>query len=91
MVNPDKVVLPAVRWIGQRPRLAAAIFRFADTNPFDPRRITWPYTVYDEISRAVRSSTAGSSKIGRSSVMMKCSPYFARRTSARLASSPSAT
>ena len=51
MVNPDKVVLPAVRWIGQRPRLAAMIFRFADTNPFDPRRITWPYTVYDEISR----------------------------------------
>ncbi|MGI9615642.1 MAG: cytochrome P450 [Acidimicrobiales bacterium] len=50
-MNPDKVVLPTVRWIGQHPKVSHALFRFAKYNPFDPRRQSWPYPVYDEMSR----------------------------------------
>jgi cytochrome P450 len=46
----DKVVIPLVRGIGQRPRLSNAIFRFASYNPFDPQRYRWPYPVYDAMS-----------------------------------------
>jgi cytochrome P450 len=46
----DKVVIPLVRGIGQRPRLSHALFRFARYNPFDPQRYRWPYPVYDQMS-----------------------------------------
>lgn len=49
-MNPDQFVLPVVRRIGQRPRLSNALFRFAKYNPFDPRRSSWPYPVYDQMS-----------------------------------------
>ncbi|MFN3217359.1 MAG: cytochrome P450 [Acidimicrobiales bacterium] len=49
-MNPDRLVLPAVRWIGQRPLVSAALFRFASYDPFDPRRASWPYPVYDQMS-----------------------------------------
>ena len=49
-MNPDRVVLPVVRGIGQRPRLSNALFRFAKYNPFDPQRFSWPYPVYDKMS-----------------------------------------
>lgn len=49
-MNPDKVVLPIVRSIGQHSWLANALFRFAKYNPFDPQRFAWPYPVYDQMS-----------------------------------------
>lgn len=49
-MNPDKIVLPIVRQIGQRPRLSNALFRFAKYNPFDPQRVSWPYPIYDQMS-----------------------------------------
>lgn len=49
-MNPDKLVLPIVRQVGQRPRLSNVLFRFAKYNPFDPRRFSWPYPVYDQMS-----------------------------------------
>ncbi len=49
-MNPDRLVLPIVRRIGQRPRLSNALFRFAKYNPFDPRRFSWPYPFYDQMS-----------------------------------------
>jgi len=50
-MNPDKVVLPVVRSIGQHPWLSNALFRFARYNPFDPQRYSWPYPVYEQMSR----------------------------------------
>ena len=50
-MNPDKVVLPIVRSIGQHPWLSNALFRFAKYDPFDPQRYSWPYPVYDQMSR----------------------------------------
>jgi len=50
-VNPDQIVLPVVRRIGQRPRLSKALFRFAKYDPFDPQLLSWPYPIYDQISR----------------------------------------
>ena len=49
-MNADRLVLPIVRQIGHRPLLSHALFRFAKYNPFDPRRMSWPYPVYDEMS-----------------------------------------
>jgi len=49
-MNPDHLVLPIVRQIGQRPRLSNALFRFAKYNPFDEQRSSWPYPVYDQMS-----------------------------------------
>lgn len=49
-MNPDKVVLPIVRSIGQHSWLSNALFRFAKYNPFDPQRFGWPYPVYDQMS-----------------------------------------
>jgi len=49
-MNPDQLVLPIVRRIGQRPRLSNTLFRFAKYNPFDPQRCSWPYPVYDRMS-----------------------------------------
>ncbi len=49
-MNPDKVLLPIVRSIGQHPWLSNALFRFAKNNPFDPQRYSWPYPVYDKMS-----------------------------------------
>ncbi|MDX2381352.1 MAG: cytochrome P450 [Acidimicrobiia bacterium] len=49
-MNPDQLVLPIVRHIGQRPRLSDALFKFAKYNPFDPQRFSWPYPVYDKMS-----------------------------------------
>lgn len=46
----DKLVIPLVRGIGQRPKLSNAIFRFANYNPFDPQRYQWPYPVYEDMS-----------------------------------------
>jgi pimeloyl-[acyl-carrier protein] synthase len=46
----DKLVIPLVRGIGQRPKLSAAVFRFASYNPFDPERYRWPYPVYEQMS-----------------------------------------
>jgi cytochrome P450 len=50
-MNPDKVVLPVVRSIGQHPWLSNALFRFARYNPFDPQRYSRPYPVYEQMSR----------------------------------------
>lgn len=49
-MNPDRVVLPVVRRIGQRPRLSRTLFRFAKYDPFDPTRFSWPYPLYDRMS-----------------------------------------
>lgn len=49
-MNPDQLVLPIVRQIGQRPRISNALFRFAKYNPFDPQRPEWPYPIYDQMS-----------------------------------------
>lgn len=46
----ERVVLPIVRQIGQRPRLSHALFRFAKYDPFDPQRYIWPYPTYDKMS-----------------------------------------
>ncbi len=50
MSSVDKVVIPLVRSIGQRPKLSSTLFRFARYNPFDPKRYRWPYPVYDQMS-----------------------------------------
>jgi cytochrome P450 len=49
-MNPDNIVVPIARQIGQRPRLSGAVFKFAKYNPFDPERSSWPYTIYDKMS-----------------------------------------
>lgn len=50
-MNPDRIVLPTVRRIGQHPRVSNALFKFAKYNPFDPQRFEWPYPTYDKMSQ----------------------------------------
>ncbi|MFV0260677.1 MAG: cytochrome P450 [Acidimicrobiales bacterium] len=49
-MNLDQIMLQAVRYVGQRPRLSNAAFRFARANPFDPERHRWPYDYYDRVT-----------------------------------------
>jgi cytochrome P450 len=47
-VNVEKVMLPVVSAIGQRPKLSSALFRFAKWgNPFAEERYSYPYPLYD--------------------------------------------
>ncbi|MEM9514644.1 MAG: hypothetical protein AAGA42_07260 [Actinomycetota bacterium] len=48
----EQLLLPVVRTVGARPRLSAAVFRFAKWgNPYAPERFSWPYPMYDVMTR----------------------------------------
>jgi cytochrome P450 len=47
-VNVEKMMLPVVSAIGQRPKLSNALFRFAKWgNPFADERYSYPYPLYE--------------------------------------------
>jgi cytochrome P450 len=44
MMGVEKVLFPAMRQVGQRPRLSKALYRFSRWgDPFAPERFAWPY------------------------------------------------
>jgi cytochrome P450 len=49
----EQVVIPTIRSVVKRPKLAAAVFRFDPWgNPFGPDRYSYPYPIYDRMREA---------------------------------------
>lgn len=49
-MQSEQIVIPALRFLANHPRLSGQLFRFSkDGNPFDPSRSAEPYSATDEI------------------------------------------
>lgn len=50
-MNVERILLPIIRQIGQRPQLSKQLFRFAKWgDPYTPERFSWPYPIYDKMT-----------------------------------------